>query len=326
MTFAWIAFDACPACGIATKGAHQLFRMAGAHAPIWVLKCRGCGLVFKEAHPDAGAQCTVYGEGYTHFADADPPLAADINSARQKLRRSLQLLGAPRSASEIQMIDIGCGEGQFVRILRALGYAARGIDPFLPERLAGFLLRRAEPADEPAASADVATLLNVAEHVADPLALFSSVRRLLKPGGVALVTCPYGDSWAQKSYRGRWCHMALEEHLLFWTPASLERCFRRAGFAGATSRRIAGSPFPFGLAGAEIPAAVAPASIGEAVEQPPASAPWPMRIQRRAWRAARRIQSHEMLGNAVRAVVSAAHLGDYLEFAVQRDRPEESAT
>lgn len=317
MTDGWIAFDACPGCGAAAKGALRLFTMEEAAPSVWVLKCPDCGLVFKEAHPDTGAQRAIYGEGYAHFTEGTPPSAADINSARQKLRRSLQLLGAERPAREIRMLDIGCGEGQFVRILRALGHAAEGIDPYLPERMAGPLLRRADPADIAAASYDVATLLNVAEHVVDPLALFASVRRLLKPGGVALVTCPYGDSWAQKAYCNRWCHMALEEHLLFWTPASLERCFRRAGFEGRMSLRIAGSPFPFGLA---VPVATVSAGVAPTLAPEIASVSWPMRIQQSAWRAARRIQSHEMLGNAVRDLVNAARLGDYLEFAIQRDR------
>jgi SAM-dependent methyltransferase len=303
-----------------------MYPMEGEHAPTCVLKCGVCGLVYKDAHPDTGAQRTVYGEGYVHFTQGPPPSAADVNSARQKLRRSVELLGGPRSASKIRMLDIGCGEGQFVRILRELGYVAWGIDPFLPERLVGPLLRRAEPADEPAESVDVVTLLNVAEHVADPLALFASVRRLLKPGGVALITCPYGDSWAHRFYRNRWCHMALEEHLLFWTPASLERCLRRVGFEGGTSLRIAGSPFPFGLAAPVEFTKTAALAPDTTVVPAAASASLPMRIQRHAWQAARRIQAHEKLGNAVRALVGAARLGDYLEFAIQRDRPGNAPT
>src|SRR5260221_9008812 len=82
MTLAWIAFDICPACGIPAKGALRLFQMGGSHVETWVLKCRECGLVFKETHPNAGAYRQVYGESYVHFAESPPPATADINSAR----------------------------------------------------------------------------------------------------------------------------------------------------------------------------------------------------------------------------------------------------
>src|SRR5205085_5744285 len=89
-----------------------------------------------------------------------------------------------------------------------------------------------------------------AEHVPDPHSLFASVRRLLKPHGVLLVACPYGASLARRFHRERWTHLALDEHVLFWTPGSLRIATRRAGFEGPASLRISGSPFPFGRAAA----------------------------------------------------------------------------
>jgi len=317
MSGAAIPFGACPGCGAAAAAARRLFPMAPLHSAPWVLKCEGCGLVFKEVHPAGDALRALYGEGYVHFLGAAGPGAADLNSARQKLRRSLRFLGPARPPAEVRILDVGCGEGQFVQIARGLGYAADGIDPFLPDHLQSPVLRRASPGDLRASSYDVALLLNVAEHVTDPLALFLSVHRLLREGGVLLVTCPHGDSWARKFYRDRWCHMALEEHLLFWTPASLDRCLRAAGFVGRAGCRIGGSPFPYGLAAAtsagvaqETGPDLAPNSVNE---------PLRMRAQRAAWRLARRIQSQEKLGDAVRWLVSASGAGDYLEFVIARD-------
>ena len=49
----------------------------------------------------------------------------------------------------------------------------------------------------PAASLDVVMIVSVLEHVSDPAGLLREVRRLLAPGGVALVNVP---SWRGKRY------------------------------------------------------------------------------------------------------------------------------
>ena len=63
----------------------------------------------------------------------------------------------------------------------------RAIEGQLPGALAGL----------PAASLDVVMIVSVLEHVSDPAGLLREVRRLLAPGGVALVNVP---SWRGKRY------------------------------------------------------------------------------------------------------------------------------
>jgi len=52
-------------------------------------------------------------------------------------------------------------------------------------------------AELPAANLDVVMIVSVLEHVSDPAGLLREVRRLLAPGGVALVNVP---SWRGKRY------------------------------------------------------------------------------------------------------------------------------
>ncbi len=63
----------------------------------------------------------------------------------------------------------------------------RAIEGQLPAALAAL----------PVASLDVVMIVSVLEHVSDPAGLLREVRRLLAPGGVALVNVP---SWRGKRY------------------------------------------------------------------------------------------------------------------------------
>jgi SAM-dependent methyltransferase len=63
----------------------------------------------------------------------------------------------------------------------------RAIEGTLPEALAAL----------PGGGLDVALAISVVEHVADPARLLAEIRRLLAPGGVALINVP---SWRGKRY------------------------------------------------------------------------------------------------------------------------------
>jgi len=301
----------CPACGRPAGESRTLFQtlLFGRECP--VQRC-SCGLVYKGLLPGAGDLQSVYSAGYVHFQDPDAPEGpAEINSARQKLSRCGRLLKGKPPAGGWKLLDVGCGKGQFVSIARQLGYAAEGIDTHLPGSLARGDLHRGSPDELMPASWDIVTLLNVAEHLVDPAPLFKSIRRVLRPEGVLLLTCPYGASLASRVHKERWVHMALDEHLLFWTPQALTAFLRPLGFAGPVSVRIAGSPFPFGRL--HRPAG-APQNSRSVVEgRNPA---W----QAGLWKLARWIQTQEPSANMVRAVVDWTKTGDYLEYAIQQNR------
>lgn len=277
-----------------------------------ILKCRRCGLVYKELYPGAAGLQRIYSRGYVHFEEGSrPPGPAEVNGARQKLARCLKVLDRHDGSEPLRLLDVGCGAGGFVRIASEMGMLAEGIDPYLPEALANGQLSRREPGEVAPQSYDLAVLLNVIEHLDDPLPLFAAVHRVLKPGGALLVNCPYGDSLARRFYRAGWGHLSLDEHLLFWTPRSLRRTLRKAGFAGRISYRIAGSPFPYGRA----PSGSAP-SDPETAGSRCRDEDCRTRLQRKAWRLARTLQSHRALAGLVRHLVDISCTGDYLEFAI----------
>ena len=223
----------------------------------------------------------------------------------------MRLLRNSRSVGQLRVLDVGCGAGGFVKIARHLGYQAEGIDPHLPPHCEDEGLWRATPDKLPTAAYDAVFLLNVAEHLVAPRRLLSDVRRLLRPGGVLFISCPYGESWALRMYGARWVHLALDEHLLFWTPGSLGRMLKSVGFTGNSSIRIGGSPFPFGRVASSKPSE--DTVIGHPVCNPETAH---QSFQARVWRFARWLQARETSGNLVRAIVNATRLGDYLEYAI----------
>jgi len=312
------AVAACPACGAPTSSARTLFDVPFLDALALVLECQKCGLCYKSLIPTEEGLRRIYARDYEHFQDEGPVDLGEVYSAKQKLATVRRLLGPSRAPRAIRVLDIGCGRGRFVEVARRLGYQADGIDPYLPPEAEGEHVRRGEPGDVAPASYDVASLLNVVEHVIDPHPLFVAARRLLRPGGVLLITCPYGGSLARRFHQAQWVHLALDEHLLFWTPRALSLALRADGFLGASRCRIAGSPFPYGrvprrvTAAEHTPSPAAPPSTGK----PPARPAVSLRLQARVWRVARALMRREAVSNLIRKAVHQSHSGDYLELAI----------
>jgi SAM-dependent methyltransferase len=94
------------------------------------------------------------------------------------------------------VLDVGCGPGQYVRALRQRGYNAQGCDPGeanVEGDLVGHVFTRTAVTDLPAAvraAVDVVLLLDVIEHVADPVSMLAELGQTLPNARAAIVTVP----------------------------------------------------------------------------------------------------------------------------------------
>ena len=103
------------------------------------------------------------------------------------------------SPSDSRILDVGTGDGALLTALSAAGYRnLTGIDPFMeprddPEN--GVRTFRRTMEDEHG-TYDIVMLHHSLEHMPDPAAAMQHVRRLVHPGGWALVRMPVAGSTA----------------------------------------------------------------------------------------------------------------------------------
>jgi SAM-dependent methyltransferase len=94
------------------------------------------------------------------------------------------------------VLDVGCGPGQYVRALRQSGYEAFGCDPgdpWVDGDLAGEVFRRTTPdalPDDVRSAVDVVLLLDVLEHLPDPMPMLASLACTLPHARFAIITVP----------------------------------------------------------------------------------------------------------------------------------------
>ena len=81
----------------------------------------------------------------------------------------------------------------------------------------------------PGANIDAVVMSHLIEHVYDPVATLSEVRRILRPGGVVLMEMPNAGSLGRYVFGGYWYDWDVPRHLFLFDLRTLGLCCARAG-------------------------------------------------------------------------------------------------
>jgi SAM-dependent methyltransferase len=142
----------------------------------------------------------------------------------------------PSTAERPRLLDIGCGNGEYLARAREAGWDVFGCD-FDPAavraaRASGAEVREggAEAFADSLASFDAVTLSHIIEHVHDPAALLAQCRNLLKPGGTLFIDTPNADARGLTLFRRSWRGLEPPRHLVLFNWDGLERLLAGSGF------------------------------------------------------------------------------------------------
>ena len=201
-------------------------------------RCSGCGQLISAVDEKR------YWETMASFnaPDFNQPPAHEVERRRsvasRRLRTVTRLLN--KAPAETRTVDIGCSRGQFVGFAAEAGFQAEGVEP-APDiaaaaRALGLNVRTGLLDEQhfPDVSFDAASLFEVVEHLREPLPLLKECRRILKPGGVLLISTGNAASWTVAAMGARWDYFHIEKdggHISFFNPKSIATLAHNAGFS-----------------------------------------------------------------------------------------------
>lgn len=155
-------------------------------------------------------------------------------------RRIESLLGRPLAG--VSILDIGCGWGQTMRYLASRGAICSGFDP-APEAVAYVQSCGLEGVQAGMERMDVFTgrrfdvvmLMNVLEHLSDPVTVVQEIQRnVLKDGGLLIVEVPNEFNAfqvaGQELHRLSQWWVAPPAHLNYFSASTLKRLLDASGF------------------------------------------------------------------------------------------------
>ena len=162
----------------------------------------------------------------------------------EEIDRSVMFL--PALTPTAKLLDIGCGSGQALVRMRAIGWEVEGVDfdslavevaqlKGIPAHLGDL---RAQVYQD--SYFDAIYMGHVLEHVYDPVGLLRECYRVLKPGGTLVVLTPNTDSWGHKLFNQDWRGLEPPRHLYLFNSKTIRKALKDAKFDKVNIRTLAG--------------------------------------------------------------------------------------
>jgi 2-polyprenyl-3-methyl-5-hydroxy-6-metoxy-1,4-benzoquinol methylase len=271
----------CHLCGAAGKVLYEgltdrLFGAPGA----WNFKMcsnEACELVWLDPMPRAEEMPKLYSEYLTHTPEGNAGPAVRLYNAvrngilavafgyekvgaKENRRLFYRVLSKVRDLKERmggevmwldaslrgRLLDVGCGNGEFIAHMRDLGWQVVGLEPDADAVLAatgtlGLDVRQGslEDTDFPAASFDAITMNHVVEHLPEPEETLRRCLGLLRPGGLLVMVTPNAYSLGHAKFGMDWRGLEPPRHFYLYNPKSIRALVTRAGFAVRSLRTTA---------------------------------------------------------------------------------------
>lgn len=268
----------CPICGSRERKLTYrdlrdvVFRSAPGAWKAWT--CESCNVLYLDPRPTEASINKAYRNYYTHGRHVFSTIGKFMEKLKVSVRRShlnknlgYHLKGAlplgwaaynwkprqieitnhtirhlpPPQPFRNRLLDIGCGNGEFLEIARNLGYDASGLEVDEVARTqaqeAGFVVH---PGPFPNASLergfyDHITMSHVLEHLHDPAAAICDALSLIRPGGRIWIKVPNLSALSQSRFGKNLRLLEAPRHLVMFDPVSLDGLLRKGGFKDVVS-------------------------------------------------------------------------------------------
>ena len=188
-----------------------------------IYRCEKCGFM----------QCTRLQDVLSYYERIEDASYEEYRQIRA-LQQNKLLLYVRKIKKFGRLLDIGAGSGILVEQALAMGYKAEGVEPsrYLCNKakelgLSVHLGKLPHPDVKP--PYDVVTMVDVLEHVSNPMKMLEDVKEVLSDDGVGLLVTPDVGSVMAILMRSKWWHYRIA-HIGYFQRSSLIGALDKVGF------------------------------------------------------------------------------------------------
>ncbi len=225
-----------------------------------VVECDRCHLLRLYPKPTPAELATYYPPTYWHADEGSKITALEQFYRRMVLSDHVRFLeGAVASAAAGEtrglVMDVGCGGGLLLRLMRERGHRVLGVDFSLDaaslawhENGVPALCASLAQAPLPEGCVSVLSMFHVLEHLYEPQSYLEAAHRLLAPGGRLVVQVPNASSWQFLLFGERWNGIDVPRHLHNFRQRDLEILLDHCGFVPTRIKQFSLRDNPAGFA------------------------------------------------------------------------------
>lgn len=199
--------------------------------------CNNCNFVFTNPIPDIDSIGKYYAtEKYlSHDTNSNGILSNIYKTVRYfNLRGKYSLINNYKKVGQI--LDIGCGTGEFLNFMKLKNWKTFGIEPetkakeFAIEKYHLDIYPERKLLEFEKNKFDLITMWHVLEHVFDLNERLNAIYNLLKNDGIFINALPMFDSPDAKKFGKYWAGLDVPRHLHHFTSESFTRLANNNGF------------------------------------------------------------------------------------------------
>jgi SAM-dependent methyltransferase len=186
-------------------------------------RCKDCGFL----------QCSSLKDVISFYEDLLDQSYETLRAARAlQAKRILKVI--KKYHQDGRLLDIGAGSGILVEQAIKMGYHAEGVEPSrwlynkakeygLPVHLGVF------PHPGLNGPYDVVTIIDVIEHVSEPMNLVFNIQNVIAKNGIVVAVTPDIDSFIARLLGWKWWHFRVA-HIGYFNRKTFEMLFTKGGF------------------------------------------------------------------------------------------------
>lgn len=196
-------------------------------------ECRNCGLLFTEPRPPKDKIGEYYKseEYYSHQENKKgfiPRLYEQVKSINLKHKYKIATNGKCIG----NLLDIGCGVGDFLHTAEQHGWQCTGVEPsddaktIARKRIKAEILSSEDLERIPSETFDVITMWHVLEHVDNLKWQIAQLQRLIKKDGRIVIAVPNHKAYDATFYKEKWAAYDVPRHLNHFNKETLVKIFK----------------------------------------------------------------------------------------------------
>lgn len=200
-------------------------------------QCKSCGFVFTNPRPQANDLAKYYlSEDYFSHSKKKKGIITVLYEAVKKysLGKKFHLINHHKKPGDI--LDIGCGTGEFLYYMKNKGWKTLGIEP--AEKPRNFAIENYQLDIKPEEEIkqivpktfDLITMWHVLEHIPDLNQRIEQIYSILKDDGILIIAIPNYLSLDALYYKNFWAGFDVPRHLYHFSPATISKILSKHHF------------------------------------------------------------------------------------------------
>lgn len=231
-----INIEKCPVCNGINLTPHIVcIDHSVSHETFNIIRCKSCDLLMTSPQPTNQELKKYYAsDAYISHQTSAKTLLDKIYLLIRNftLKWKLSLIEKNVALSEKNVLDFGCGTGEFLRVAKATGWKTQGVEPSENARqqasplISNDILSSLQEISS-GKKFNTITLWHVLEHIPDLNTTLEKLKSLCAENGTIFIAVPNHRSWDERCYKENWAAYDVPRHLWHFSIQNMRILFEK---------------------------------------------------------------------------------------------------